>query len=173
MSSGSEYLVGRGDDERTVRVRHLGETASGGIRYGVTIGDGAEVEVDAVRPVDDVLSLVHKGRSWEAGLVEIEHGFEVEVLGIRHELEVVDPRRKALRMADAARDNAVKTQMPGRVIRLLVSEGDEVVEGQPVVVLEAMKMENELKSPCTGTVSRVCASEGDQVQARSVLIEFA
>ena len=173
MSTSAEYLIGCGDNERRVRVRHLGETSSGTTRYGLTIDDGTEIEVDAGRPVEDVLSLVHQRRSWEAGLVEIEDGFEVEVMGIRHELNVIDPRRKALRMADAAGANAVKTQMPGRVIRLLVSEGDEVVEGQPVIVLEAMKMENELKSPCTGTVSRVCAGEGDQVQARSILIEFA
>jgi len=173
MNAGTEYLIGRGDDERRVRVRRLEASASGGVRYGVTIDDGTEIEIDAVRPVQDVLSLVHQRRSWEAGLVEFEDGFEVEVMGIRHELDVMDPRRKALRMADAAGANAVKTQMPGRVIRLLVGEGDEVVEGQPVIVLEAMKMENELKSPCTGIVSRVCASEGDQVQARSTLIEFA
>jgi biotin carboxyl carrier protein len=173
MSAGTEYLIGRGDDERRVRVRFLGASPSGGACYGVTIDDGTEIEVDAARPVDDVLSLIHQRRTWEAGLVEIEGGFEVGVMGIRHELDVIDPRRKALRMSDAAGANAVKTQMPGRVIRLLVAEGDEVVEGQPVVVLEAMKMENELKSPCAGIVSRVCASEGDQVQARSTLIEFA
>jgi len=173
MNTGSEYLVGTGDDEKRVRVRRLGETSSGGTQYGVTIGDGPEAVVDAVRPVQDVLSLVFQQRSWEAGLVEVENGFEVEVMGICHDLDVVDPRRKALRMADAAGTNAVKTQMPGRVVRLLVSEGDEVVEGQPVIVLEAMKMENELKSPCTGIVSRVCVGEGDQVQARSTLIEFA
>lgn len=173
MKPGSEYLVGRGDDEKLVRVRRLGETSSGGIRYGVTVGEGPELEIDAVRPVEDVLSLVHQTRSWEAGLVETEEGFEVEVMGVRHDLDVIDPRRKALRMAEVAGTDTVKTQMPGRVVRLLVTQGDEVVEGQPVIVLEAMKMENELKSPCTGTVSRVCVSEGDQVQARSTLIEFA
>jgi biotin carboxyl carrier protein len=173
MKPGLEYLVGRGDDERHVRVRRLGKTSSGSIRYGVTIDEGPELEIDAVRPVEDVLSLVHQTRSWEAGLVETEDGFEVEVMGVQHELDVIDPRRKALRMSEVAGTNAVKTQMPGRVVRILVAEGDEVVEGQPVIVLEAMKMENELKSPCTGTVARVCVNDGDQVQARSTLIEFA
>jgi biotin carboxyl carrier protein len=173
MSSPQIYLVGSGDSERSISIRRLGETSTGGIRYGIAIDEGAEFEVDAVRPVDDVLSIVHQGRSWEAGLVELEDGFEVEVVGIRHELDVMDPRRKALRMAEGAGDSAVKTQMPGRIVRILVAEGDEVAEGEPVIVVEAMKMENELKSPVAGTVAKLCVVEGEQVQARSTLIEFA
>lgn len=172
MSKGNLYLVGSGEKERSITVRRLDETAAGAVRYGVTIGENEEVEVDAVRPVQDVLSIVHQGRSWEAGLVEIDDGFEVEVVGIRHELEVMDPRKKALRMAEGAGASAVKTQMPGRIVRILVAEGDSVEEGQPVIVVEAMKMENELKSPCDGTVSTIFVGEGDQVQARTVLIEF-
>jgi biotin carboxyl carrier protein len=172
MKKGQEYLVRLGDHERTIRVRRISKTAAGGTSYGVCLDDNAEVEVDAVRPVSDVLSLVHQGRIWEAGLVEIEDGFEVEVVGLRHEFEVMDPRRKALRMAEGAGAKVLKTQMPGRVIRLLVQEGATVVEGQPVVVVEAMKMENELKSPVDGTVQRVCVAEGEQVLARATLIEF-
>ena len=172
MTKGTTYLVGSGDDERSIAVRRIGSTDSGGVRYGITIGAAAEVEVDAVRPVRDVLSLVHQGRTWEAGLVDLEDGYEVEVIGIRHELMVMDPRKKALRMAEGAGATSLKTQMPGRIVRVLVTEGDRVTEGQPVIVVEAMKMENELKSPCDGTVDSVRVSEGDQVQARTVLIEF-
>ena len=128
--------------------------------------------VDAVRPEKDVLSLMHAGKVWEAGLVGNEDGFEVELVGIRHDAHVVDPRRKALRMAEGAGEKSLKTQMPGRVVRLLVAEGDVVTEGQPLIVVEAMKMENEMKSPCDGTVARLCVEEGEQVQARSVLIEL-
>ena len=172
MSNTQVYLVGRGDAETSVSVRRIDDTDAGGVRYGVTIGDGAEVIVDAVRPVSDVISLVHQSRSWEAGLVETEDGFEVEVVGIRHDLQVMDPRKKALRMADGAGENSIKTQMPGRIVRILVSEGDTVSEGQPLIVVEAMKMENELKSPVDGTVAKLCVEEGDQVQARSTLIEL-
>ena len=173
MKLSQMYLVGRGDAERSISVRRITETASGGFLYGVSIDDEEEVVVDAVRPVGDVISLVHQGRSWEAGLVETEDGFEVEVVGIRHDLQVMDPRKKALRMAEGAGENAVKTQMPGRIVRILVEEGMPVEEGQALIVVEAMKMENELKSPVTGTVSKICVAEGDQVQARSTLIEFA
>ncbi len=168
----STYLVGRGESERSIQVRRLGDTPAGGVRYGITIGDGDEFEVDAVRPVADVISLVHQGRSWEAGLVETDDGFEVEVVGIRHELDVMDPRRKALRMADSAGQNAIKTQMPGRIVRILVEVGDVVDEGAPLIVVEAMKMENELKATAAGTVAKICVVEGDQVQSRTTLIEL-
>jgi len=172
MKNGQAYLVRLGDHERKITVRRISDTASGGTRYGVILDDNEEVEIDSVRPVSDVLSLVHQGRIWEAGLVEIEDGFEVEVVGHRHEFEVMDPRRKALRMAEGVGAKVLKTQMPGRVIRILVSEGDDVVEGQAVVVVEAMKMENELKSPVDGSVQRICVTEGEQVLARASLIEF-
>ncbi len=172
MSLARVYSVRLGDTERMISVRRLDETPSGGFRYAISIDEGQEVEVDAVRPVKDVLSLVHQGRSWEAGLVEIDDGFEVDVVGLRHEFDVMDPRKKALRMAEGAGDKSLKTQMPGRVVRILVAEGDAVEEGQPVIVVEAMKMENELKSPVSGTVRRVCVHEGDQVQARTNLIDF-
>ena len=168
----STYLVGQGEEERSIQVRRIADTAAGGIRYGITMDDGEEFEVDAVRPVADVISLVHQGKSWEAGLVETEHGFEVEVVGIRHELDVMDPRKKALRMADGAGQNVVKTQMPGRIVRILVAAGDVVDEGDSLIVVEAMKMENELKATSAGTVSKICVSEGEQVQARTTLIEL-
>ena len=172
MSGKLSYLVTHEGRERALVVRHIGQAPGGGDRYGITIDDGDEVVVDSVRPVADVLSIVHRGRIWEAGLVETNEGFDVELVGIRHDVGVVDPRRKALRMAEGAGEKSLKTQMPGRVVRVLVAEGDEVLEGQPVIVVEAMKMENELKSPCDGSVLRICVDEGDQVQARSVLIEL-
>ena len=172
MNSGRVYLVRLGQDERSITVRRLSDSSDANVRYGIKIDDNEEVQVDAIRPVDDVLSLLYQGRSWEAGLVEIEDGYEVEVVGLRHEFEVMDPRKKALRMAEGAGERTLKTQMPGRVVRILVAEGESVEEGQPVIVVEAMKMENELKSPVSGSVQRLCVEEGDQVQARSTLIDF-
>ena len=86
MKKGQAYLVRLGDTERMITVRRLSETAAGGTRYGVCLDDGEEVEVDAVRPVSDVLSLVHQGRSWEAGLVEVDDGWECPETGERYAL---------------------------------------------------------------------------------------
>jgi biotin carboxyl carrier protein len=67
------------------------------------------------------------------------------------------------------RKRDVKITMPGRVVRLLAAAGDPVEEGQPVLVLEAMKMQNEIKSPRRGRLSRVHFSAGDYVEAGSIL----
>jgi pyruvate carboxylase len=92
--------------------------------------------------------------------------------GRRHEFAVYDPRSLAGRLgsgggADGPRP--VKAPMPGRVVRVLVAAGEEVSEGQGVVVIEAMKMQNELKSPKTGRVTRVGVDVGDTVGAGDVL----
>jgi biotin carboxyl carrier protein len=67
------------------------------------------------------------------------------------------------------RKRDVKITMPGRVVRVLAAAGDAVEEGQPVLVLEAMKMQNEIKSPRRGRISRVHFSAGDYVEAGSIL----
>jgi len=63
----------------------------------------------------------------------------------------------------------VKTSMPGRVVELLLREGDNVKEGSPVLVLEAMKMQNEIKSPRKGRIKSIYPKAGDSVEAGAVL----
>ncbi|MBY0245110.1 MAG: biotin/lipoyl-binding protein [Sphingobacteriaceae bacterium] len=67
----------------------------------------------------------------------------------------------------------VKSPMPGLVLNILVSEGDEVKKGDSLLVLEAMKMENNLKSPCDGVVKRIAVAKGDIVEKNAVLIQFS
>lgn len=69
--------------------------------------------------------------------------------------------------------NGVWAPMPGKILRILVKAGQAVKEGDPVLVLEAMKMENELRSPIGGVVKAVHAAEGDQASAGQLLVEFA
>ncbi|OGD18995.1 MAG: hypothetical protein A2Y69_09000 [Candidatus Aminicenantes bacterium RBG_13_59_9] len=63
----------------------------------------------------------------------------------------------------------VRISMPGRVVQVLAAPGDEVQEGQPILVLEAMKMQNEIKAPQAGQIARICFRAGDYVEASSVL----
>ncbi len=63
----------------------------------------------------------------------------------------------------------IKTSMPGRVIKLLAKQGEEVLEGQAVLILEAMKMQNEIKSPQPGIVTRIYPKIGDSVEAGALL----
>ena len=74
--------------------------------------------------------------------------------------------------APSAREGrqTIVAPMPGRVVRVLVSIGDRVLAGQPIVVVEAMKMENELRSPKDGVVREVNVQAGGAVEARAVLV---
>jgi 3-methylcrotonyl-CoA carboxylase alpha subunit len=168
------YLVRIGESEVAVTVTREGEGPTGiGTAYSVSVGDGPPLWVDAARPDAGTLSLLLDGQSWEAGLVSTDEGYEVDILGIGHDAAVMDPMRKALRMAAGAGADVIRTAMPGRVVRILVSEGEQVAKGAPVIVVEAMKMENELEAPREGTVARICVSEGDQVEGKTVLVELS
>jgi len=103
---------------------------------------------------------------------------EVVVDGWRFELEVEDAARAELRER-ATRDRArvegsgpleIRAIIPGRVVSLAVVEGEPVVSGQPLLVLEAMKMQNELRAPRDGTVGRIAAVPGATVELGDVLL---
>ena len=89
------------------------------------------------------------------------------------DVRLIDPKR--LRGSDGGDDQAfgraeIKTAMPGKVVRILVSEGDAVQKGDGVIVVEAMKMQNEMKSPKDGLIAEIRAAEGDTVGAGDVLV---
>ena len=130
--------------------------------------DGTAVAVDASLSRAGVLSLIVDGRQYACVL----DGDAVVVQGRRFPFAVHDPRELARRgraAGDEQGPRAVRAPMPGRVVRVLVAEGDEVAAQQGVVVIEAMKMQNELKSPKAGRVSRVAVAVGDAVGAGDLL----
>jgi pyruvate carboxylase subunit B len=104
--------------------------------------------------------------------VQLE-GKQVLVGGIAYSLDVagLEDTRVLTKVSAAtpAGEGAVTAIMPGKIIRVLVSEGDEVAEGDVVCILEAMKMENELKAPKDGTVKNLQAEPGQDVEMGAVL----
>jgi biotin carboxyl carrier protein len=131
--------------------------------------DGRALSVDVCRLQAGVMSLVVEGRQYRCVL----DGDAVVIGGRRFPFVVEDPRSlRGQRGAGAGSEGprTVKAPMPGRVVRTLVAVGDEVAEGQGIVVIEAMKMQNELKSPKAGRVVRVAAAVGDTVGAGDVLV---
>ena len=154
----------------------LGGTLSGGVSGGVLecSVDGRPVSVDVRVLEPGVMSLLvaypdKEGRQYRCVL----DGDAVVIDGRRYGFEVEDPRSlQGRRGAGAGTEGPrpVKAPMPGRVVRLLVEVGEQVEEGQGVVVIEAMKMQNELKSPKAGRVIRVGAAVGDTVGSGDVLV---
>jgi biotin carboxyl carrier protein len=165
------------------------------MKYRVTVNgrvhevsvDGAGVVLDgtpvaaALRPVGGTPSclLVIDGAIWSRTL-EPGSGpgrWQLQLHGERHDVEVVDERtahiRSRLGAAAAQPGPAVlKAPMPGLVVRVLVEPGQAVAAGTGLVVLEAMKMENELKAPVPATVARVEVRAGQAVERGQVLLHF-
>ncbi|MSQ02443.1 MAG: acetyl-CoA carboxylase biotin carboxyl carrier protein subunit [Myxococcales bacterium] len=112
------------------------------------------------------------GQSWEAGASPREGGWLIDVLGLSTEVDVVDPRRAVVARAAARGGKVICAQMPGRVVRVLVTVGDVVRRGQPLLVLEAMKMENELKAAGDGSVAELYVNEGQAVELGARLVRL-
>lgn len=159
-----KYEITIGETTRLVDI----EATSDG-RYRVS-WEGAAHEVDLLKPTPEAYQMLIDGESWEAGAVAVDGGYLVDVMGLSTSVGVVDPRRKALRLAAGAAGGTITTQMPGRVVRLLLNVGDPVKKGQPVLVVEAMKMENEMKSPIDGTIAEILVAEGQAVEAGTKLV---
>jgi biotin carboxyl carrier protein len=133
--------------------------------------DGREIEVDAVLTRPDVLSLRIGNKAYEVKSERVANDLLLWVGSTRFAVEVRDPRslRGRRRAGDDHRPKQITAPMPGKVVRLLVREGDEVDPGAGIAVVEAMKMQNEIKSPKRGTIRRVLVSEGAAVNAGDVL----
>jgi biotin carboxyl carrier protein len=134
--------------------------------------DNREVNVDAVAAGRDVLSIVIDGRAWEVKRERVRGELHLMIAGERYAAEVRDPRslqaRKAAR-ADLEGPKKLTSPMPGKVVRVLVKTGSDVEAGEGVLVVEAMKMQNEIKSPKKGKVSKILAAEGTTVNAGEAL----
>jgi biotin carboxyl carrier protein len=133
--------------------------------------DGREVMVDAVLARRDVLSVLIGGKAYEIKRERTATDMHLWVGSVRYAVRVRDPR--SLRSRQAADDGKgprkLVAPMPGKVVRVLVQEEAEVEAGQGIVVVEAMKMQNEIKSPKKGVVRKLTASEGANVNSGDVL----
>jgi biotin carboxyl carrier protein len=134
--------------------------------------DGKAITADAVRARPNVLSLIIEGQSYEVKREQSAQDMHIWVQGARYAAEVRDPRSLRSRRAGAETAQGPRkltAPMPGKVVRVLVKEKDEIEQGQGLIVVEAMKMQNELKSPKKGVVQKMLAAEGANVNAGDVL----
>jgi len=112
------------------------------------------------------------GESRPIGTSVVGETVDVAVGGDPFRFDVVDARRAALRAGAGGGAGEVRTQMPGAVVRVLVEVGQSVTTGQAVMVVEAMKMENEFKADVDGVVREILVSAGDTLNAGDVLVRI-
>ena len=164
-----KYTVRFGDAEREVEVDGE-EVEIEGERIRAHV---AEVEGTPVRLLsigDEVRRVIVK-RGSTRGQCTLEVG------GYRFQIEALDERTRAIRALAGAATKAtgpahLVAPMPGLIVRVHVQEGDRVQAGQGLVVMEAMKMENELRASAAGTVKRIVATPGTAVEKGATLLEL-
>lgn len=137
--------------------------------------DDRNYELDVSEPEPGVFLFKHEGRIFQASVSDPKaaHGItKVRVGTSEINLKLIDPKRlrsvgRGAEQADGLAE--IRTAMPGKVVRILLQAGAEVEAGGGVLVVEAMKMQNELKSPKAGTVKDIRVKEGDAVSAGDIL----
>jgi biotin carboxyl carrier protein len=159
-----EFTIG--DQKRKV-------TTDGRSPTTVTVDDRS-YDVDWRRVDGDVVSLLIDGRSYTARVARDAEGLTVWIGGHRVRLEVRTGDSESVAVTGGAgpAGGAIKAPMPGSVVKLLVAEGDEVEVSQSLVIVEAMKMENEVRSPLAGVVRKVNVSPGDSVGTTEAMLEI-
>jgi biotin carboxyl carrier protein len=153
-------------DGRSMRV----EVRGGDGRYLVLL-DGAPLEVDLRETGHHFVSLLVGGKSYEAGLEKRPGGYTVVLTDDVVTVDLVEGTRgAALPAKKAGGPSRVVAPMPGKLVRVLVAPGQDVAAGEGLVVVEAMKMENELRAPKAGRVRDVPVREGQAVEAGALLV---
>ncbi len=144
------------------------------------IVNGTATELDVLQLNDKTQHIIHNGKSYNVEVVEInrpEKIAKIKVNGTVYDISVatqLDLLLKQLGMENLNSNKIaqLKAPMPGLVLNILVSEGDEVKKGDSLLVLEAMKMENIIKSPSDATVKKIEVAKGDKIEKNTVLIHF-
>ncbi|HRX01584.1 MAG: biotin/lipoyl-binding protein [Anaerolineae bacterium] len=132
-------------------------------------GQLRHVSVSSIESVEQIEWVVIDGRPYE---VVVDPNLRwIKVFDGLHQIEVQDRSISLARPVSG--DGRVKAPIPGLVVRLCVELGDEVAVGEPLLVLEAMKMENEILAPRSGKVTELNVSEGTSVKLGDLLVEIS
>jgi biotin carboxyl carrier protein len=138
--------------------------------------NGQLVDVDLARSgVPELYSLIIDGKSFEVLVEEERQTYAVTLRGEQYHVNVEDERTRRLNQGRRGPelpmgDLVIKAPIPGMVVKVLVHDGDEIAEDQPLVILEAMKMENEIRAPRAGIVRKVDVSSGQRVEQNASLL---
>ena len=161
-----KYITTVGEREYTIEILDEHHISVDGRKY--------EVDFESVSG-QPVFSLLVDGDSHEAYVYPDEGQWEVLLQGILYPVVVEDEREKRLKSSFGggpapSGEFYLKAPMPGLVISIPVEDGQTVSQGDVLVILESMKMQNELKSPREGRISRLRVKEGDNVERKQTLL---
>jgi pyruvate carboxylase subunit B len=139
--------------------------------------DGKELDL-SYEEVDNLgqVALISEGRSWAVSIEGDEHTVSATIAGHLYSVEIEDERERAAHAAEREASKGggpIKSVMPGVVVKLLVKEGDAVDKGAPLLILEAMKMQNEIAAPSGGVVKSIHVSEKEAVASGAKLVTLA
>jgi biotin carboxyl carrier protein len=157
-----------GEQSYTIEIEEIQKSV-----YRVAV-DGNEFLVDGKKTGRTNYSLIVDNRSFEIEVDHREDEYRVLVDGRNYHVHLVDERRMLVGGSQSGVQlqgrQKVSVPMPGKVVAVLVSEGDKVEKGQGLVIVEAMKMENEVHSPTAGEVKEIKVKPGDTVEGGAVLV---
>jgi biotin carboxyl carrier protein len=157
------------NEKRSVEIKREGDRVFADI-------DGRKYELEVSQPEPNVYLLKNDGQVFEARVAagkKPTDPFSVRVGDNEFDVKVFDPKRLRAAGADPEHGDGlaeIKTAMPGKVVRILTEIGAEVTKGFGVIVVEAMKMQNEIKSPKDGVVKEIRVEEGSTVNAGEILV---
>ena len=142
------------------------------------IWEGEALPVDLLEVESGCYSVLMEGRSVDVRLDDAKHpdpdlhAYRASLFDGAYEFALQDPRKALLAAAGGAgaAGGILTAPMPGKVVKLLVKEGDKVEEGQALLILEAMKMQNEFKSPSAGVVTKLHVAEGGTVETAQSMV---
>lgn len=172
MRRTTTYFAKRADQKEAeptaIEVEALGQG-----RYAVTL-DGHRYDLDSLVLPHGAVSILVENNSYNVDFEEKGDVVTVLLRSAMARFDIADERRLRLRAAATAFQvegtQVVTAPMPGKIVKVMVAVGEAVKEGQGLVVVEAMKMENELKAPKAGTVVKVLATEGSAVENGASLV---
>jgi pyruvate carboxylase subunit B len=142
-------------------------------RDGSVIVNGKHHEVDWLELTESLYSIIKDNKSLELAIDEHHGEYEILLEGRLYEAQVLDQRAMMMlsRKGGLKLDSGeIHAPMPGLIIDVLVQVGDTVEDGQTVVILESMKMQNELKAPRAGAVQNIQCKKGDTVDKNALLV---
>jgi biotin carboxyl carrier protein len=162
------FVAHLGDQSYTVEIEETHRAV-----YRVSV-DGNEFIVDGKKTGRTNYSLIVDNRSFEIEVDNTGDEYRVLVDGRNYRIHLVDERRVRAGGGQSGIElrgrQLVSVPMPGKVVAVLVAEGDPVEKGQGLVIVEAMKMENEVRSPIAGSVKEIKVQPGDTVEGGAVLL---